>query len=62
MSDPRIVYVPLESATPEGEITALAAVYAFVIRAHESKNAATPNHERAEGGESPEQRQQGQSQ
>jgi hypothetical protein len=40
MSDPRVFYSPREDATPEGELTALAAVYAFVLQAHRQKAAA----------------------
>src|SRR5919107_4763663 len=32
---PRIEYVPRDDAKPEGELAALAAVYAFVVQAHE---------------------------
>jgi hypothetical protein len=42
MDDPRLEYLPREDATPEGELAALAAVYAFVIQAHEQKKAAAP--------------------
>lgn len=42
MSDRRVFYSPREDATPEGELAALAAVYAFVIQAHEQKKAAAP--------------------
>jgi hypothetical protein len=40
--NPRITYFPRPDATPEGELAALAAVYAFVIGAHEQKKAAAP--------------------
>jgi hypothetical protein len=58
--DPRIVYTPREGATPEGETSALAAVYAFVLKCHEQKMAAGggDGENTAEGdhvGESPEQ-------
>jgi len=46
MSDSRIVYTPRSDATFEGELAALAAVYAFVIRAHERKKAAAPTTKR----------------
>jgi hypothetical protein len=35
----RVTYVPREDATPEGELAALAAVYAFVIQAYQQKKA-----------------------
>jgi hypothetical protein len=38
---PRVTYASRPDATPEGELTALAAVYAFVIQAHERKAAAS---------------------
>jgi hypothetical protein len=38
----RVAYKPLADSTPEGELVALAAVYAFVIQAHEQKKAAAP--------------------
>ena len=40
MDDPRLDYLPREDATPEGELAALAAVYALVIQAHERNMAA----------------------
>jgi hypothetical protein len=46
---PRIEYVPRDDATPEGELAALAAVFAFVIQAHEQKKAAAPYDEDAKG-------------
>ena len=39
MNDPRIAYTPLPDATPEGELEALAAVYAFVLDCHDRKKA-----------------------
>ncbi len=39
-SAPRVTYVPRADATPEGELAALASVYAFVIQAQERKKAA----------------------
>ena len=39
MSTAIIVYAPRPDATPEGEIDALAAVYAFLIRARATKKA-----------------------
>ncbi len=36
----RVTYASRPDATPEGELTALAAVYAFVIQAYESKQTA----------------------
>jgi hypothetical protein len=38
----RIVYTPLPDSTPESELDALAAVYAFVLECHASKKAADP--------------------
>jgi len=35
--DPRIAYAPREDATSEGELSALAAIYAFVYKCHEQK-------------------------
>ena len=40
MDSARIVYAPRPDATLEGEIDALASVYAFVLRARITKNAA----------------------
>jgi hypothetical protein len=37
-----IRYTPLPDATPESELDALAAVYAFVLEAHAKKKAAAP--------------------
>lgn len=34
----RITYTPRPDATPEGELNALAAVYAFVLKCGEEKN------------------------
>lgn len=39
----RIDYTPLPGATPESELDAIAAVYAFVLEAHARKEAATPS-------------------
>jgi hypothetical protein len=41
----RVTYVPREDATPEGELAALAAVYALAIRAHERNIVAAPVNE-----------------
>ena len=46
MDDPRLDYLPREDATPEGELAALAAVYALVIQAHERTMAAALANER----------------
>lgn len=35
---PRIIYRPREDATPEGELAALAAVYAFILERHKAKD------------------------
>jgi hypothetical protein len=38
MSDaPRIIYQPRCDATPEGEINALSACYAFILQKHQEK-------------------------
>ena len=37
MSSPHIVYRPRPDATPEGEVTALADVYSFVLRCGEAR-------------------------
>jgi hypothetical protein len=44
--DSRVIYAPRPDATPEGELAALAAVYALVIQAHERNMAAAPANER----------------
>jgi hypothetical protein len=36
-------YTPLPDATPESELDALVAVYAFVLEAHAKKKAAAPS-------------------
>ena len=51
VGEPRLVYVPREDATPEGELAALAAVFAFVIRCHEEKKAARVDAGGEEGAE-----------
>jgi hypothetical protein len=61
MDDPRLDYLPREDATPEGELAALAAVYALVIQAHERIIVAAPANERRKEVNS-EERQQGQDQ
>jgi hypothetical protein len=38
----RVNYTPLPDASPESELDALAAVYAFVLEAHAKKEAAAP--------------------
>jgi hypothetical protein len=58
---PRVTYTPRPDATPEGELTALAAVYAFVIQAHEQKKVAATANERRKGVD-PEEQRQGQDQ
>lgn len=35
--EPRVTYSPRPDATPEGELTALAAVYSIVLQAHERR-------------------------
>ena len=61
MDDPRLEYLPREDATPEGELAALAAVYAFIIQAHVRKKAAAPTTRRRKE-VAPEERRQGQEQ
>jgi hypothetical protein len=61
MSNTRVIYSPREDITPEGELTTLAAVYAFVIQAHERKKAAAPATRRRKEVD-PEERRQGQNQ
>jgi len=43
VSKHRLTYIPLPDATPESELDALTAVYAFVLKAHAKKKAATPS-------------------
>jgi len=43
VSNRRLRYSPLPDATPDSELDALAAVYAFVLEAHAKKKAATPS-------------------
>jgi hypothetical protein len=43
MDKPTIAYTPLPNATPESELDALVAVYAFVLEAHAKKEAAVPS-------------------
>jgi len=42
MSELRIVYTPSADATPEGEASALAAVYRFLLDRHVKQEAARP--------------------
>jgi hypothetical protein len=42
MDNTRLTYTPLSDASPEGELDALVAVYAFVLEAH-AKKAAVPS-------------------
>jgi hypothetical protein len=46
MDSARVTYAPRADATPEGELAALAAVYAFILECHAKKKAAE-----ASGGE-----------
>jgi hypothetical protein len=55
--DSRVIYVPRPDATPEGELAALTATYAFVIQAHERKKAAAPVNESRKGVDTEEWRQ-----
>jgi hypothetical protein len=49
---PRLAYVPREDATPDGELSALAAVYQFVIEcAQQSKAAEAGDEGENSGGE-----------
>jgi hypothetical protein len=43
MDNTRLTYTPLSDATPEGELDALVAVYAFVLEAYAKKKAAVPS-------------------
>ena len=43
MSNNRLTYQPRPDATPESELDALVAVYAFVLEAHATKKAAAPS-------------------
>jgi hypothetical protein len=54
---PRVTYTPHPGTTPESELAALVAVYAFVIQAHEQKKAAAPANERRKEVDSEERRQ-----
>jgi len=40
MSRPRVTYTARPDATPEGKISALASVYAFVLRKHRERQKA----------------------
>jgi hypothetical protein len=60
-SDSRVIYAPRPDATPEGELAALAAVYALVLQAHERNKAAAPANERRREADY-EERRQGQDQ
>jgi hypothetical protein len=42
MDKPAVAYTPLPDATPENELDALVAVYAFVLDSHKSRKAAVP--------------------
>ena len=41
MSEAKVTYTPRPDATPEGELAALPAVYAFVLQARERNKAAS---------------------
>ena len=43
VSNTRLTYTPRAGATPEGERTALVAIYKFVLEAHARKKAAAPS-------------------
>ena len=42
MDSPRINYTPSPDATPESELSALANVYAYLIKSHHGKEAPKP--------------------
>jgi hypothetical protein len=42
VSNPRIVYTPHPNATPETELSALAAAYRFILDCHAKKKATSP--------------------
>ena len=44
----RLTYIPLPDATPESELDALAAVYAFILDCHESRKVADSTGDRNE--------------
>jgi len=48
MDKPTLAYVPLPEATPESELDALVAVYAFVLECHKSRKAADATGDRNE--------------
>ena len=51
MNDPRIIYTPRPDATPESELSALAAVYKFLLNRRVGREAAdlnTQSHARKE--------------
>ena len=41
MGKPRIIYTPRSGATPEGELDALASIYAFVLQKYQERRQAT---------------------
>ena len=59
--DSRVIYAPCPDATPEIELATLAAVFKFVIQAHERKKAVAPANEKGKEVNS-EERRQGQDQ
>jgi hypothetical protein len=42
MTNPRIVYRPRADTTPEGELSVLASVYAYLLKSYDSKKANKP--------------------
>jgi hypothetical protein len=48
MTSARVNYIPLPDATPEIELDALVAVYAFVLECHASRKAADATGDRNE--------------
>jgi len=48
MNKPTLGYTPLPDATPESELDALAAVYAFILQCHERRRVADATGDRNE--------------
>jgi hypothetical protein len=58
-NNPSVTYTPHSDATPEGELAALGAVYAFAIQAHKQKKAVASAEERVREEVNPKERQPG---
>ena len=43
MGSPRIIYTPRSDATPESEVSALAAIYKFILTKQRAAHPAAPN-------------------